>query len=62
MRKRRKRQSMPAPLELLFYHSFLRLSEGDQRLVVEELGKPFRRLWLIVDAQGVRRLEDTNDQ
>lgn len=58
MRRRNKRQPMPAPLELLFYHSFLRLNEEERRRVLEELSQPFRRLWLIADAHGVRRLED----
>lgn len=58
MRKRNKPPPMPEQLERHFYHYFLRLSEQEQRHVIMELSQPFRRLWLVVDAQGVRRLED----
>lgn len=58
MRRRNRPRPMAEQLELAFYHSFLRLSEQDRRRVMEELTLPFQRLWLIVDAHGVRRLEE----
>ncbi|MBC7260894.1 MAG: hypothetical protein H5T63_02680 [Chloroflexi bacterium] len=58
MHKQHKPLPVTEQLERDFYHYFLRLSEQEQRRVLLELSQPFRRLWLIVDAQGVRRLEE----
>nr|MBC7245521.1 hypothetical protein [Chloroflexota bacterium] len=58
MHRRKRPQHIAKPLELSFRDFFLRLSEQERRRVVQELSQPFQRLWLIVDAQGVKRLED----
>ncbi|MBC7233929.1 MAG: hypothetical protein H5T68_11895 [Chloroflexi bacterium] len=58
MFRRNKPQPVAKPLEWDFYRYFLRLSEQEQRRILEDLSQPFQRLWLIVDAQGVRRLEE----
>jgi len=58
MRRRKRTQPTPRPLELSFASLFLRLNSDERRRVADELQRPFRRQWFIVDGAGVRRLED----
>ncbi len=56
-RRSRGRQRASGWLEQSFDQLFLRLSPAERRCIAEELARPFRRQWLIVDVHGVRRLE-----
>jgi len=43
-------------LELAFVRCWMRLSAGERNHLLDELRRPFRRVWYLVDEQGVRTL------
>ena len=57
MKRRSRRQPSSRQLELCFQQLIGRLSPEEQQRVREELQRPFRRQWWVVDERGVRRLE-----
>ena len=45
-------------LELSFVRGWMRLDSRERSRLVEDLRRPFRRQWYVVDGRGVRRLGD----
>jgi hypothetical protein len=57
MSRRSRRQPKNKRLELTFQQLLARLNHAERQRIHEELARPFRRQWFIVDEHGVRRLE-----
>ncbi len=57
MKGRSRKQPSNRQLELRFEQLILRLGPEEQQRVREELQRPFRRQWWVVDERGVRWLE-----
>jgi len=58
MQRRKRLWITPRRLEVAFVRYWMRLSPAERGRVAEDLSRPFRRQWYIVDGQGVRRLRD----
>lgn len=55
---KRPRSRRDKQLERSFGTLFIRLSHTERERVAQDLAQPFRRRWFVVDALGVRELDE----